>query len=156
MANKNDQQSSACPPTLDSKSTTKSSSTDTMDKSDVTPSNIIMKLPAEIRIDICERVINAGIKLISESKQEPSDYSLAHHAMLVPLRTDCVTRKESLEACITLANSHIAALEAKHQTDHADFANIMCLSIFAPLSAGVVCPLLVHSIIECMALWPRR
>jgi hypothetical protein len=100
--------------------------------------NLFMKLPAELRIDIYERVFNASLDNISE--KDPLNLSLMHKAMLRPLHIDRTIRYESLDICIDLANHHIKALESSLAVDHAARVSMPDLSEFAPsfLAGGMI------------------
>jgi hypothetical protein len=102
----------------------------TMDTNNDHQDNIFMKLPAELRIDIYERVFNASLDNISE--KDPLDLSHMRKAMLRTLHIDRTICYESINICIDLANRHIRALEARLTVDNLARVNMPDLSEFAP------------------------
>jgi hypothetical protein len=92
--------------------------------------NLFMRLPAELRIDIYERVFNASLDNISE--KDPLNLSLIHKAILRPLHISRAIRYESLDICIDLANHHIRALEFSLAVENTARVNMPDLSEFAP------------------------
>jgi hypothetical protein len=92
--------------------------------------NLFMKLPAELRIDIYERIFNASLNNISE--KDPLDLSLMHKAMLRTLHISRAIRYESRDICIDLANHHIKVLEFSLAVDNAARVSMPDLSEFAP------------------------
>jgi hypothetical protein len=102
----------------------------TMDTNNDHQDNLFMKLPAELRIDVYERVFNASLDNISE--KDPLDLSPMHKAMLRLLHIDRTIRYESRDICIDLANHHIKALELSLAVDNSARVNMPDLSEFAP------------------------
>jgi hypothetical protein len=104
----------------------------TMDSNKNHQYNLFMKLPAELRIDIYERVFNASLDKISE--EDPLDLSLMHKVMLSTLHIDRTIRYESRDICVDLAKRHIKSLESSLAIDNTARVNMPDLSEFAPSS----------------------
>lgn len=81
------------------------------------PKSPFMRLPAELRIDIYERVFEASLTTLS--KKDPQKRAAMQHDMLCTLQINRTTRQESKEICMKLANRRIDELEAKLKTENA-------------------------------------
>lgn len=85
--------------------------------------SLFMKLPAEIRIDIYERVFNASLE--NSLLPSPLASSPMQKAMLRTLHINRAIRNESQETCTKLAKHHIEALEAGIEAE-----NVTSLEIY--------------------------
>lgn len=80
------------------------------------PKSLLMRLPAELRIDIYEHVFEASLSTLSgKDSLKRADMQ---HEMLCTLHINRTTREESKEVCIKLANGRIDELEAKLRANH--------------------------------------
>lgn len=95
--------------------------------------SLFMKLPAEIRIDIYERVFNASLE--NSLLPSPLASSPMQKAMLRTLHINRAIRNESQETCTKLAKHHIEALEAGIEAENVTSLEIYDISIVPPPAA---------------------
>lgn len=104
---------------------------DEMQNSDSNLEALFMSLPAELRIDIYERVFNASLKHLDKSlppgHQTWQNIRLTQKATLRTLHINRTIRNDSKEICTSLAKRHLEALEAGILANETTISELMAI-----------------------------
>lgn len=95
---------------------------------------LFMRLPAELRIDIYERIFNASLD--GSLLPDPLDPRPIKKAMLCILHINRTIRNKSRNVCTRLAKRHIQALEASIEAENITRIEIINISISPPPAAN--------------------
>jgi hypothetical protein len=102
-----------------------------MQNSDSNLGTLFMSLPAELRIDIYERVFNASLKHLDNSlppgRQTWRNIRLTQKATLRTLHINRAIRNDSKEICTSLAKRHLEAPQAGILGDETTYSELIAI-----------------------------